>query len=283
MIGGPGFRSEPVGVCIYCGAKTYQPHTVEKLHDEHVLPEGLGGDHVLVEASCRKCEEKFNEFEGPVIRSILQMARLTLPGIKRKPKKNRKPDKVRITIERDGKSSTIDMLVADAPKTLVLPILGPPKVTGLGEPGVTGFYHLQMESLVGALQRLGKAESVTSPILDQFHFARFLAKIAYASAVLYRGWGSFEVDPPLLALIKTGEGAERWADLVGGYVGPPIDDSIALHEVGTETFTFPNGEELLMADIRLFAALRTPRYWVAVAKSAVSGNVEATKEAGVTR
>ena len=45
-----------VGRCIYCGSR-------ENLSTEHIVPRSLGGDHVLLEASCPSCRDATSRFE----------------------------------------------------------------------------------------------------------------------------------------------------------------------------------------------------------------------------
>ena len=52
------------GACIYCGA------TDAALSDEHVVPYGLGGSHVLRKASCCRCAAITSKFERKVMREL---------------------------------------------------------------------------------------------------------------------------------------------------------------------------------------------------------------------
>lgn len=56
------------------------------LGDEHVLPESLGGTLVLQQAACESCERVVNDFEQPILKSILYAPRVHL-GIRRKRRK----------------------------------------------------------------------------------------------------------------------------------------------------------------------------------------------------
>jgi hypothetical protein len=57
-----------VGKCIYCGATTYRDDLPGPPHAEHIIPEGLGGDLLLPEASCQQCEAATSTFEGMCLR-----------------------------------------------------------------------------------------------------------------------------------------------------------------------------------------------------------------------
>jgi hypothetical protein len=55
-------RFGPVGRCIYCGATRYSMDRA-KLGKEHIIPEGIGGNLELLEASCFRCEKIINKSE----------------------------------------------------------------------------------------------------------------------------------------------------------------------------------------------------------------------------
>ena len=63
----PNYLYPPVGQCIYCGTTTL-PAGVKRFGDEHVIPLALGGNLILREAACGKCEKIINEdVETPVL------------------------------------------------------------------------------------------------------------------------------------------------------------------------------------------------------------------------
>ncbi|MGH7226437.1 MAG: HNH endonuclease, partial [Gemmataceae bacterium] len=60
-------RYAPVGRCIYCGA-TKPVLGYARFADEHIIPLALGGDLVLPEAVCKRCEITINkQIETPVL------------------------------------------------------------------------------------------------------------------------------------------------------------------------------------------------------------------------
>lgn len=63
----PEIKYGPVGKCIYCAAP---PPAV--LTDEHIIPLALGGEHLLLKASCKPCEKITGRFEGIVLRGGLR-------------------------------------------------------------------------------------------------------------------------------------------------------------------------------------------------------------------
>ncbi len=50
----------PQGICIYCGSAGNDEQALTK---EHVIPDGIGGDLILPDASCIKCARKIQPFE----------------------------------------------------------------------------------------------------------------------------------------------------------------------------------------------------------------------------
>ena len=69
---------DPIGRCIYCRALESVPGSGERLHEEHILAEGLGGTLILREASCVECENKIKQSEGKILRTSLFAPRARL-------------------------------------------------------------------------------------------------------------------------------------------------------------------------------------------------------------
>src|SRR5437773_2777873 len=72
-------KVEPVGACIYCGAKN-------ELSDEHVVPFGLGGNLVLSKSSCQQCAVTTSGFERRVLRGFMLASRTVANLPTRRPK-----------------------------------------------------------------------------------------------------------------------------------------------------------------------------------------------------
>ncbi|RRN64635.1 HNH endonuclease [Caulobacter sp. 602-1] len=70
-------RFGPVGFCIYCGKCD------GKLTDEHIIPDGLGGNLILAESSCVDCARITGQTEQVVLRKYLHNIRGAL-GIRSK-------------------------------------------------------------------------------------------------------------------------------------------------------------------------------------------------------
>ena len=62
-------KIESKGACIYCGAADV------KLTDEHIVPLSIGGQHVLLKASCNECNKITSKFELDVARGLWGDAR----------------------------------------------------------------------------------------------------------------------------------------------------------------------------------------------------------------
>ncbi len=82
-----------VGRCIYCGA-------TEGLQDEHPIPFGLAGRHVLHDASCASCAAKTSRWEGLVLRGSLLPFRTILGLPTRRP--SGRPTSFPARVKRDG-------------------------------------------------------------------------------------------------------------------------------------------------------------------------------------
>ncbi len=82
----PAVRRSPQGRCIYCGDPHYRQANDRKLGEEHVIAEALGGNLIIEEAACQQCERRINDFEQPILKTILYAPRVHL-GIRRERRK----------------------------------------------------------------------------------------------------------------------------------------------------------------------------------------------------
>jgi HNH endonuclease len=93
----PRKRCDPVGSCIYCGARG--PAVV--LHEEHVIPYGIGGTLILPDSSCIDCEKITSAIERQCLRCMFGDMRSTREALQRR--KRKEPYKPRpMLIEIDG-------------------------------------------------------------------------------------------------------------------------------------------------------------------------------------
>lgn len=109
--------------CIYCGA------TDSPLTDEHILPDGLGGTHELLQASCEACAKLINkEFESWVLRVMFGPIRedFGIQSSKSAKKRRQRPPQKLVLQKRDGSHVTISPDKEDMPPLLYMPILERP-------------------------------------------------------------------------------------------------------------------------------------------------------------
>jgi len=71
--------------CIYCGATKYATAGERLPTHEHIIPEGIGGNLLVNNASCRICADKIGRFENWVQLHQFNLARTSL-GIRGKKK-----------------------------------------------------------------------------------------------------------------------------------------------------------------------------------------------------
>ena len=251
-----------VGRCIYCGSS-------EQLQDEHIIPLGLGGRHVLPKASCRKCGGKTSAFERTCQRTMYGPLRLLygLPSRRERDRPGALPLKVKRTA--DSKWEYLQVAQNRYPFLLTFPYLGMPGVMS-GESThdkgpVTDRLWIRGASPshdFDALCRqlvadLGVHTIMPESKADVEALCRMLAKIAYSFAVAKRGGKPI---PSRLAGYATG------GDMTGclRYIGsrdtdeppaPTLHDLNMVHD--------PEGK-LTVVRVRLLARLGSPIYYVVV-------------------
>jgi hypothetical protein len=181
-------RFQPVRRCIYCDA-------TDRLGDEHIIAAGLGGEWILPEASCRKCEGIISSIEGACLRGMMHGARLRLALRKRRRKGP--PPRAWAHIRRNGREMLHAFELSEHPTLLTLPFLGKPTILG-GMGGIAGTWTYRFH-LNWAKLRKDRISEVTQ-IIDVYRFGQMLAKIAHAYATAELGLGGFS--PLLLDIIK---------------------------------------------------------------------------------
>ncbi|HEY1864732.1 MAG TPA: HNH endonuclease, partial [Roseiarcus sp.] len=184
---------QPVNRCIYCFESNVP------LGDEHIIPQALGGNMILPNASCRVCERIIgSSLEGSLTNKTVGMfaaTRLRAGFKSRRPKE--RPKSLPHTITGlDGQKRIINIPANKVPRRWANYItLGSPGII-MGrsryEPWPATFqWQVSQEDLADILQ---PGESIT---FDGEHFemrdlARFLAKIGHAAAVAKYGLDAFE-------------------------------------------------------------------------------------------
>jgi hypothetical protein len=253
-------RFSPVGRCIYCGAYS------NKLELEHVLPFGIAGNSMLLpKASCRSCASITGKVEQACLRHLWWPFRTRIGA----PTGSKRPET--FTLRRgtvvDGKLVLLgatDVSAEEYPINYVALLLPPPGILAGRPPTAdfegefwTAYSAEEMESHIGDDDGM-----VLGPI-NPNTFARMLAKIAYAYAVGYYGYGTFK--PLVLDLIlgKT-ETANYW---VGGDMElPEAHTEPVLHDMNGGHLSVDGLKTYLVVNIQLFAFLCSPIYHIVIAE-----------------
>jgi hypothetical protein len=260
----------PVGRCIYCG---YSGGT-RGLRKEHIIPYALGGNAVILEASCADCEAVTSYLEGYVGRDIFGVFRAFYELQKRKRKT---AQSITMVFERETGKKAREVLVKDAPPLLFMREFEPPGILverlRHGPPALktTGWMWYSHEFIERAEQLREPGDlswSVPFPFKEDV-FGRFLAKVAHCMVIAHFGIDHFRAYLPPLIL---GEDKNiGW--LVGGAEGPTeaVADlpkgrhSIFGHTLGMGLFQHTGTKHtMLYADIRLFSFAGSPSYRVTV-------------------
>jgi hypothetical protein len=109
------------GSCIYCGS------TGVKLGDEHIVPEALGGQHILKDASCGLCEAITSKFEFQVARNLWGDARkaYNAPSKKKRQKRKRQDNNHLEMMDPDGLRSSLVLPFNRYPAAFIFYKIGP--------------------------------------------------------------------------------------------------------------------------------------------------------------
>lgn len=215
-----------VNQCIYCQA------TEGKLSQEHVVPFGLNGEHILLHASCQKCAAITSKIEGTVLRETFIAARKRL-NLKSRHRKAWDSPK-------------------DAFTTLLFPISEPPA-------HLTGNAYVHGVNIKGMtiipLSGSSRKQTVT------FHgndFERMLAKIALGFAVSAYGIIAFEEFYVRSGILGEKEDMGRWVGRAEGLLLPYRGLMYYVH--------VQEMKKEVICRIKLFAMLNPPEYQVVVGK-----------------
>jgi hypothetical protein len=119
-----------VGKCIYCGAETYTPSSRDALHQEHIIPEGLGGDLLLPEASCKKCEGATSAFEGTCLRRLFGPLRIYMGLPSKRPKDRPTTLPVIAHFDEHPQIRSIEVPIRDHPRMITLQQMDVPTLLG---------------------------------------------------------------------------------------------------------------------------------------------------------
>ncbi len=258
------------GFCIYCGT------TEGTLTKEHIVPEFIGGQTILDDASCLKCNKITNRFETEVARKMWGDARTAFQApSKKKTFKKKKPIKLR---DFYPDAPNIEIPYADLPAIFVF---YRPTPAGLleGLPDYVNIMNSWKLFAVASDERSNKFKEkygYDAParfIHTPDSFLRMIAKIGYGQVLT--SLSPHEFDPICLPYIL-GEKTNP-SFIVGGdsEIRPPEKD------IGYRTSHMAFGTEsqlLLVAEVRLLANEHTPTYHVIVGYVEGSSEVQNVRE-----
>jgi HNH endonuclease len=262
-------KYNPIEKCIYCGSKVYSTKPGIRsapLGAEHIVPESIGGNLELPEASCQKCEDTTGRLvEGDALGRTLKVLRIHLKLKKAGSRPH--PKTLPLTVSVDGRDTTIpDVPVEDHPIAFMLPIYQPPEfaanATGFGK-AIRGAMFANIKLDLKALWKKYQVGSFAPPYWDNAMLCRMLAKIAHSFAVAELGETAFQ--PLLLRLIC--DGNSTGMSLIGcSPEWEKIPRSSALHtlELGYQR---DHSKTYVVASVRLFASYDSPVYRVVVGES----------------
>lgn len=260
----PAPKFDPVGHCIYCGAKG--PRT--PLHIEHIVPECLGGYAELPQASCPDCEKVTSYLEGVCGRQLFNHTRVHLGLLGKRPKT--RPKKIPVRFVREGKMWTEDVPPTHHFVLLVMPIFARPRILLGIEPSRQSHqidWHLTWDKERADRSRGGIGEIEVDVKVNEPAFCRMLAKIAHSFSYSYFG-RAFYAQSHLLPDLILGRNLNA-SYLVGGALEPlliPDQTNLASgydHRLALR-FEHHQGVKWLICRIQLFANYNTPAYDVAV-------------------
>ena len=249
-----------VGRCIYCGAKD------TSLGDEHIIPQALGGNMILPAASCRECEHIVGaQLEGRLLhktKGMFAAVRLRFEFKSKRPKDRPKSLPYRV-IGRDGVARVIDVPAKKVPRHWMAFITNasPGIIAGRGRQDVVGggTYPMYDPSDFARLIRPGEKIQFTGSGTAG-ELARFLSKIAHATAVAAYGLESF--DPWLQKFILGNDDCD-FSYYVAGHENKMVDNK---GEHSVSLGTWENDGLRIGARVRLFCKYGTPDYEVAVGR-----------------
>jgi hypothetical protein len=228
-----------------------------ELTEEHIIPEGLGGRMVLLEASCVACCVQTHAFEGQVLGRMFGDVRRHF-GIRGK-KGRKRPQHPTVYVDRGHGVQAEEIPLEGHPALLPMPIFAPPGIL-FNLPKTDEIpYVLNAINFLGDLDERVRALRGTI-LLRRFSiepFGRMLCKIAHAFAYS-EARGEFD---SYLENIVRGERPLHLPYYIGCSIinEPAGNETNTLHQIGME---FHNNYVVIR--IRLFAIVNAPVYWVVV-------------------
>lgn len=254
----------PRGYCIYCGKEGSSEVILTR---EHIIPEGIGGNLVLPEASCDDCQRIIHDFETTIIRGHFGVARFKQGIFSKKRRGRSAPDRNHFSgLKYSGEQQPTErerFTRDEVPNSVILEVFNalPSTLTGapvVEKPGYRICVSEWSESKFGLGFNSREGD-----------FSRELAKIAAGYAHLHLG---HELKGQRSSLVFQG-GHERKNMFIGD---SPPQYRDALHRVALRvviTREVDNCGRLhvpmmnFVVDIHLFCRLTTPIFHVNMART----------------
>lgn len=252
-------RFAEVGQCIYCASRDYG-----SLTDEHIIPDGLGGDLILPKSSCTRCARPIHQFETGLMKSTLHDVRGSFGIRSRKRRKHR--DNQQALFDRMG-HETKSPFGSESPWAMIQSVTGQ-------RPGIMLGHAEDFESQVymqaiwprdnqTRLEKIG-ASSLAEQKLHKDWWFKSAAKIAHAFAAAKLGLDAFK---PILPDWFTGRSQRSLTYAVG--TSGPQDEVDCIHFVELYTDVIWQGQPNVprgyyFADVRFFANVLSHTYTVVI-------------------
>lgn len=238
----------------------------KKFSEEHIIAEGLGGKHILPEASCVKCAEITSRIEMSPLRGFLNFARSHFGAVGRRPKQ--RPSELPVYISSDFSVPYAMKAISEHPFTFATIDFGPPKFLTGEEPGEFGSMRVVtidfQPDLDARLEKIpapsGGQAIVSMGEIEYQSFQRMLAKIAHGYATLVLGYGNFT---PLLVRIILDESDIDLSYYIGGAGYRGITKE--MHCCRLFQIVVDN-QRYVLCDVQIFSHIGTPVYRVVVGK-----------------
>jgi len=258
----------PVNCCIYCAVAKED----SDLTDEHILPDGLGGDLVLPKASCKDCASKTSRAELHFLREVLRYVR-GVAGVRSRKRKSARPE---VAVKMGDATAVEEQLAVDetAPFMLIFPITHA-LPTRLGGPAQPPDARLRL-ALFGDDNWIEKARKWIGGkggfrFSNRLHagiMGQALAKIAHAYACAVLGPEGFT---PFLASYILAKEPSLDLENIGIFPSEGIQDAmhyldLQIANVPVQTAIGVASQEFIVAYIRLFASRPSPSVLVVVGK-----------------
>jgi hypothetical protein len=189
---------DPIGSCVYCGKL---PPEV-KLSREHILAYSLGGDAILPDACCPKCQSIIHEFETYCAEHIFMDIRVHHGVHSRSGPRSALPVYSKPSPNLDKKDRVL-FPVKDHPGWLIMPSFDIPGIVDdRGDrdkfPSVTidawSITDLDEQAKIWAKSDIKRPWTMRK--IDTKSFGRMIAKVAHCTAIAFIGLAKFK---PLLS------------------------------------------------------------------------------------